>query len=300
MDRQKSKPSGFSLIELVLVVGMMGFLITAFASFAAHMARDLRAANQKIEQMTMGQDIQMALRRDTGACDLMVRDRTFNSGQITANSGPRIDLPGGIVISSATGETIAQPGELLRGTVSGLRVLTTELEITRQIDQDIFEGVFRVTLDPDSLVRSLQPVSAVYFFEAQPGAGVRTLVGCSPQPVGEPCEDGEVQFGVLQNGETLCRPLAQMLDEMDMDSFIGDFSCPEGEALVGFDSGSPLCQAVGSDGGGGCTTFSSTQRGGQDYSAQCPEGTRRITCLRNVNEGDGIWRCWEVLCERCN
>ncbi len=165
MDRQKNNPNGFSLIELVLVIGMMGFIMTAFASFAAHMSRDLRAANQKIEQMTMGQDIQMGLRMDTAACDLTVANQSFNSNQITGNSGPRINLPNGIVISSNGEERIAQPGELLRGTNSGLRVLTTELEITRQLQQDIFQGVFHITLDPNSLVRSLQPVSVAYFLQ---------------------------------------------------------------------------------------------------------------------------------------
>ena len=148
MDRQKNNPNGFSLIELVLVIGMMGFIMTAFASFAAHMSRDLRAANQKIEQMTMGQDIQMGLRMDTAACDLTVANQSFNSNQITGNSGPRINLPNGIVISSNGEERIAQPGELLRGTNSGLRVLTTELEITRQLQQEFFRGSFTLLWTP--------------------------------------------------------------------------------------------------------------------------------------------------------
>lgn len=241
-----SGSSGFSLIELVLVVGMMGFIITAFATFAAHMSRDLRGSNQKIEQMTMGQDLQMGLRMDNAACSLTLgTNSTFNANQITQNSGPRINLPQGIVINSNTGERIAQPGELLRGTAAGLRVQRTELEIIREVPNAnpgvlIYEGVFRITLDPNSLVRSLQPVSVPYFFDVDPASppGSRLITGCAPQPVGQPCPAGQVQTGILANGDSICITTAELLGGANL-------SCPEGTYMAGFTAqGNPDCQPL--------------------------------------------------------
>ncbi len=227
-------PQGFSLLEILIAIGLFSLVAMGFASFAKVMFAELRAANQKMEVITLESDIQLSLRMNTEACNTMIAPLSFNPNLVTGSSGPVITLPNGILTSLNPQTFIAQPGQPLLGTTSGLVVDATELEIIREVNPSLYEGVFWVRMDPDSTVRSLAPISTRYFLSAEPGTG--NLTGCSPQPVGPPCPDGEVLIGLLEDGEPLCQSITQAL---------AGLSCPATTYLAGFtDNGDPDCQAL--------------------------------------------------------
>ncbi len=280
------KNKGFSLIEILVALGIFSFVSLAFASFMSQTAREFRAANQKTEMISFERDLEMVLRLDMGSCSAIVQGHTFNRGGITETSGPVIPLPNGLF--NGDGTVLAAPNELLMGTSTGLRVARTELEVTRELpppNNHVYQGTLRVAMDPDSTVRSFVPTSSQIWLEVDPAspAGSRQIQGCSPAIIASPCAEGEIQVGT-GTGEALCTDMTQLIAEA-----MQQLSCPPDTVLGGVNpDGTPDCRPMADAGtapptptGDGqleSTTKRCSTSGRRSCEVHCDPGWTRSAC----------------------
>lgn len=212
------KSRGFSLVEIVLALGIFSFVSLAFAHFMAQISRELRASNQKIEMLSLERDLEMAARMNTSLCSAIVAGLTFNASNLNDPSSPRprIELKDGISISDSS--AVAKPGELLPGTTTGLVVDQVYLEMESDLSPgspEIYTGFFVVQMTGESMIRALQPAKFRYYFLAEDSSplNARQLISCSPHPVGQGCEPPEFQIGMYSNGDAICSTVAQQMGQ---------------------------------------------------------------------------------------
>ncbi|HWU43644.1 MAG TPA: type II secretion system protein, partial [Bdellovibrio sp.] len=70
--------SGFSLVELLVSIGIMGVMLAAFSAMQANQFREVRALNEQLSAMT-AQNSAMAILSDGQVCQFMLASQTFNS-----------------------------------------------------------------------------------------------------------------------------------------------------------------------------------------------------------------------------
>ncbi len=304
------KNKGFSLIEILVALGIFSFVSLAFASFISQTVRELRAANQKTEMLSFERDLETALRLDMNSCSGIVGGLSFNRGSVTGTSGPVIQIPNGL--TSSNGTVLAAPNQPLLGTTTGLRVARTELEVQEELpspNDHIYRGILRVALDPDSTIRSFVPTESQIWFEVDPNspAGSREIEGCAPAVVASPCDVDQIQVGT-GTGQAICTSMAQLI----ADAF-QNLTCPPNTLLAGVNpDGTPICSPMPNMGGGlppplppgpgtgppESTTKSCTTSGrgtSRICEVYCDPGWTRTSCIGQRARGSNAGRSVVLL-----
>ena len=236
----QNRTKGFSLIEIMIALGIFSFVSMAFASYMSHTSRELRASNQKIEMISLERDLEMATRMNTTLCSSIVDGLTFDASNLTDPSSPRPKLALNDGISLSDNSIVAKPGDPLPGSTTGLVVDQVFLEIETDlapVNPDIYSGFFVIQMESSSMVRALQPVKFRYYFLADSASPLdsRELISCSPHPLGQGCDPPEIQVGMYSNGDAICTTLAQQMGS----------GCPPGSYLQGVaPNGSWICNPL--------------------------------------------------------
>lgn len=174
--------SGVSLIELLITVGLLSIVITGTVSAIIWQQRETKALTEKLtildfERMAIG-----AL-GDGSTCEHILNHPTRQTFDATALSAGPVFLTPSLplyanVRSGIPGPILAQAGEAIDAKSPSLIVESVRLRIDSG-QNSTYRGAWEIHLRPDSLVRSLKPISISTLLEVdatQPTAAA--IIGC--------------------------------------------------------------------------------------------------------------------------
>ncbi|MCM2282467.1 MAG: prepilin-type N-terminal cleavage/methylation domain-containing protein [Bdellovibrionaceae bacterium] len=216
-SRKKPDQSGFSLIEVVVVMGIMTVLTLGFASYMSFVNTELRAAHQKMEFMELRTTLGRTLSDlSTCSCQLNLHASTFNgAAAMTSASVSKLNSS-----CDPAASVIIEDGQPVANSNTRLTVQAIAITDIRPLGvSNKYEGKFTVSLQNDGLVRGLRDIRIDVQFMTDPASppGAKKIQSCV------------FVNGGMSGGSTLA-------------TLSG--SCPVGQFLTGFSSGVVQCSAV--------------------------------------------------------
>lgn len=148
------KQAGFSLIEMMIVVGIMGVVSLGFASMMLTQARFQRQINQSIERNDLAQFLSSVMSADSN-CPCQFAGHPVTAG-VTSLTGIA-QLKASCV--SVQARTLASVGAMVPGSQTGLKVASIGLANIGSAGANTYTADLQIQFDPDSTVVSLHPVS---------------------------------------------------------------------------------------------------------------------------------------------
>lgn len=203
---------GQSIVQVLISVGLMGILMTAFTSMMAMQYRETNALSQKLASTDLERLLQSSLSNGS-VCQYITNNPailTFDSTKVSPTT-PQIVTPTLPIFASVqlgppvvTGPIVAQIGQSASSFSSsaiieaiGLSISGAPSPLPTPGPGVVFTGNWIITLDPTKLVRALAPIrvattitvdtttpTASQITSCQSGAGIsRQIVGgcnCTP------------------------------------------------------------------------------------------------------------------------
>ncbi len=202
---------GFSLVEMLVLIGLLSIIALISASLINNLNRELKAVEQRADSLNLRGTLEVTL-ASLPICSCLMSsfaapfDPTATSTAVSE-----------IKSSCAAGaSTIIKAGQLVDGTQ--LTVNQIALENIEQLGPDLYKGQIKVNyLKTDMNIRQIKPITMGVQFKTGSGSNPKIIVAC---------------FGVgVSSG---------------FNEFTG--SCPSGQFLQGFNNGVMLCAPVASGG----------------------------------------------------
>ena len=151
---------GFSIIEVLFVVGFIAFISMALAAVISNQNKEMKSIYQKSEALELKSTLLQALEVDD-VCNWQFRDKVVNTSGVTATQKSSSVLNFGRLYMgpSSTSAVLVQEGQALPGTQTALEIASVTFEdiVATGIPNE-YKGLVTVTFANSSLVRSMKPV----------------------------------------------------------------------------------------------------------------------------------------------
>lgn len=178
VNRRLRKQSGFSLIETMIAVGIVGIIALAIATMLSNMTRQVRALHEKLAAEETFRFVTQALSASS-LCEAALTSPSpivFNStGPQPASALPSDSIPLG---GSAYAVKVGQPAS---PTSSTLYVSSLDLVNIRNAGSpDQWTGDVQVGFDQTKLIQPLRPVLVRITFQTDPSspATAKKVISC--------------------------------------------------------------------------------------------------------------------------
>lgn len=204
--------SGFSLVEVLITIGLFSFFGMVFASVLQSQRQQIRALIQKQESVELKDLMQRQLSR-SAVCTWQLKDKVIDvsAPPTQANPSPTVllfdELYQGEDASSAL---IAKANDRLPGTQNGLKVSEIRFRsVYATGNANEYAGVFEVDFDPSSLsmpMRSVQFQRLIRTVPTDPDNAKRidSCVGTSQTNSISACPAGWTMIGDAGQISTYC------------------------------------------------------------------------------------------------
>lgn len=197
---------GQSLIQMMISIGIMGILITGFASMMTNQQKEMRALGEKISSLDLQRTLtQIFAANGPGSlCEsIMTNPVQVFSAPATYPSLAAFNL-NQIPISVGSSVNIIQVGQPVDST-SNLKVTAIQIDLIDAPVAGVFPANLTVVFDPLSTIRTIKNIKLPIYLQTS-GTGTYTVTGCGvstssggPRWIsGGGCEDcpyGSLSFG---------------------------------------------------------------------------------------------------------
>lgn len=208
------KNDGFTLIETMIVVGILAIISYSMTSMLVNSGKELRKLAIRHEKLEHRAYLQKALAdASICTCNLQAAVAPF------PETASQVNVANLKVDCAATATVIAQPNTQVPATNTTLRVKTIEIKNISMLAANRFQGTFQVSYDlPDGTDAGL-PWEAIVKFRTDPTSP-------SSAKVFTACESVSFSGGGGGAGGTL------------------SVACPSGQFLTGINGTTPQCSSI--------------------------------------------------------
>lgn len=174
----KSHPGGFSLVEVMIVVGLLGVVALGVASMMSQMSRAQRRLQEQMARVEAANLVSQVVSSSQLCTTMLTKPSAFgfNSAALPATGG----LPSGTIpLGAGTALKVGEPASPLS---PNLVVQSLDLVgITNAGAPDVWTGEIQVVFDNSKLVMSLAPIRQRIILATDPSSpvGAKKVVSCS-------------------------------------------------------------------------------------------------------------------------
>ena len=172
---------GFSLLEVLLVTGIMGIVAVVFTSLLNAQQKSLRVIEQKQDLLALRGSLAQVMSLP-GVCSWQLSGRVFNASAIT---GSALGSAPWALNQIYLGDTAASPklisrGETIGATAASPRVRAIEFHNIARVGPDSYRGELTVAMEPDSLAMPVKEISVPILVGTDPASplGAKEIVRC--------------------------------------------------------------------------------------------------------------------------
>lgn len=184
---KRPSQSGFSLIEVLVVIGIMSIVAFSMMSMMSGMNKDFRAFDEKMGLQALQLQIQSAL-SNPDFCKCFFGNNTFNSSTESWNSFPNSTTSISTAYSSACA-ALGPPLVNIGTRIGNSNMIPTELRL-EDINPVVVGGTnpggysakLEVVMDPNQLTRSRKNISVPinFYVNMSDPVSYRRILSCSP------------------------------------------------------------------------------------------------------------------------
>lgn len=224
--------AGFSLVEVLIAIGVMAIFAMGFASYISYMSKELRYTSQKMESMETRSSLGRLLSDlPTCSCQLSLHASPFD----TTATNPTLAVAQIQTGCDPSSPVFIRAGEMIANSGTQLAISALQIqEIESMGVSDRYRGRLVAAFDPNSLVRGMRPIDLEIHFSTDPAspATAKTITTCDfvAGGGGPPLASGS--------------PTPSPTPGPSMTS-----TCPAGEYVVGISAGTLQCAPVVASGG---------------------------------------------------
>ncbi|MCM2281831.1 MAG: hypothetical protein NDI61_08285 [Bdellovibrionaceae bacterium] len=191
---------GFSMVEVLMVTGLLVGLSFFMMATLMNLQQTQKGLVQKNEVIELKQTL-LATMANPATCSCQLAGLKFNS-ESTTSVIPLNSLKAGCGAGSIT---IAQPGQLVPGTQTGLRIDQVRMAGFNSSGGSAYTANFEITFASDSLVHALRPVRLTQNFQVNPLSPPtdREIASCSTI-LAVQCPAGRILSGISADGSPVC------------------------------------------------------------------------------------------------
>jgi hypothetical protein len=260
---------GMSLIEVLIAAGALSAIALVFATFSANFGQETRALSQKAEILDYTRDLQTQLLKSDDCTCQFIGIPAMNT---TSPSGiPDLDMPQLKASCGATAPILAQPGQPLKGTQTGLRVRSLRYtQIVSTGNPNEYMGYIETAFE--GTVRNLQPSRVRQRVSVDPASPLpaRRIIGC------------------ISNNTPTCRTVR---DRGAPPEYVSYARCASDEYVV---SGGGHCAIGGSAFSG---NLQPDQKAFLHFSGIADNGWE-VDCFESTKTSDAVSEAWALCCKK--
>ncbi|MGE0764705.1 MAG: type II secretion system protein J [Bdellovibrionales bacterium] len=184
---RRRQTGGFSLVELVIAAGVIGFLSLLFLNFVTSLQNQMRALNQKNETLEVVKSVRQMM-DNMSSCSFnlltgLPATMDLSTTTTTVPSPTVINIPVLRFGAAPTASVIAQQAQILPGSHTGLRVNTITFDNIRATgNPNEYVGRLSVSFDPATTAIPFQNLEFQQIFNVNPSPPAlptaRSIVSC--------------------------------------------------------------------------------------------------------------------------
>ncbi|MFL5784918.1 MAG: type II secretion system protein [Bacteriovoracaceae bacterium] len=144
---------GFSLIQMMMAIGISGILAVAIASMTSNMNKDAKALGEKLASIDLT-NLLLTSWADPSLCTTQLSGTTFDSTQLGTPSSPELNLPS---IAGPGGVPIATVGGQVSPVAPGFKIETIKVKSFSGSGDDYLASM-QVNFEASAHTRAHKPI----------------------------------------------------------------------------------------------------------------------------------------------